>query len=197
MPGARIPHCFAPGFCWGSTGCGSSRIGPWQSSPGSRCGQLWPRSERRSKALGRGRRTPAPCAKLWPSHSPARMEERTGEPRATDPRPVLLAALTEGTRPSVGLPDFKTDSPAVSGLADLALRKYLASRLIAAWIMFQGNDLRSVARYLRLCLDTAFLFCSAHAAEDSEASRWKEAVRNADLWILHYCDPDLLAQNLR
>lgn len=121
----------------------------------------------------------------------------TGEPRATDPRPVLLAALTEGTRPSVGLPDFKTDSPAVSGLADLALRKYLASRLIAAWIMFQGNDLRSVARYLRLCLDTAFLFCSAHAAEDSEASRWKEAVRNADLWILHYCDPDLLAQNLR
>jgi hypothetical protein len=115
----------------------------------------------------------------------------------TDPRTILLAALTEGTRPSVGLPDFRPDPPAVSGLADLVLRKYLASRLIAAWITFQGNGLRSVGRYLRLCLDTVLLFESARAAQESEASRWKEAIRSADLWLLHYCDPELLAQNLR
>jgi Fe-S-cluster containining protein len=122
------------------------------------------------------------------------------EPRVTDPRPILLAALTEGTRPSVGLPDFRPDPPAVSSLtdlADLALRKYLASRLIAAWITFQGNGLRSVGRYLRLCLETVLLFESARAAQESEASRWKEAIRSADLWLLHYCDPELLAQNLR
>jgi Fe-S-cluster containining protein len=120
-----------------------------------------------------------------------------GAPRATDPRSILLAALTEGTRPSLGLPSFRPDPPALSSLADLALRRYLASRLIAAWITFQGNDLRSVARYLRLCLDTVLLFESARAAEEADASRWKEAIRSADLWLLHYCDPDLLAKNLR
>ena len=119
------------------------------------------------------------------------------EPRVSDPRPVLLGALTEGTRPAEVLPAFQPGVPAVSGLAEVALRKYLAARLIAAWIMFQGDDLRSVARYLRLCLDTVFLFESARAAGESEAARWKESIRNADLWIVHYCDPDLLARNLR
>jgi Fe-S-cluster containining protein len=119
------------------------------------------------------------------------------EPRAADPRGVLLAALTEGTNPAAPLPDFQSRPPALSALVDLALRKYLASRLIAAWITFQGNDLRLVARYLRLCLDTVFLFESARAPEESELTRWKEAIRTADLWILHYCDPVLLARNLR
>lgn len=119
------------------------------------------------------------------------------ERRVSDPRPVLLAALTEETTEGAGLPDFRSRPLALSPLADLALRKYLASRLIAAWITFQGNDLRTVARYLRLCLDTVFLFESARAAEESEATRWQQAIRHADLWILHHCDPELLARNLR
>ncbi len=118
------------------------------------------------------------------------------EPRVSDPRPLLLRALTEGTRPAEVLPAFQTDAPTVSGLVEVALRRYLAARLIAAWIMFQGNDLRSVPRYLRLCLDTVFLFESAREAAEAETARWKEAIRSADLWILHYCDPDLLARNL-
>jgi hypothetical protein len=121
----------------------------------------------------------------------------TAEPRAADPRPVLLDSLTAGTVPSVTLPPFQTGPLVVSTLADLALRKYLASRLIAAWITFQADDLRSVVKYLRLCLDTVFLFESARPAEESEGTRWKEAIRSADLWILHYGDPDLLARNLR
>ena len=119
------------------------------------------------------------------------------ERRVADPRGILLAALTEMTTPMVGLPDFRPGPPAVSSMVDLALRKYLASRLIAAWITFQGDDLRSVVRYLRLCLDTVFLFESARGPEESDAVRWKEAVRHADLWILHYCDPDRLVRNLR
>jgi len=119
------------------------------------------------------------------------------ECRVTDPRRILLAALTEGTTPAVGLPDFRPGPTAVSRSVDLALRKYLASRLIATWITFQGDDLRSVVRYLRLCLDAVFLFEAARRPEESDAVRWKEAIRHADLWILHYCDPDLLARNLR
>jgi len=117
--------------------------------------------------------------------------------RAFDPRPVLEAALTEGTIPSVEPPKFQSDLPALSESADLALRKYLASRLIAAWIMFQANDIRNIARYLRLCLDTVLLFGARSGDGPTGLSRWKEAVRQADLWILHYCDPERLVLNLR
>lgn len=117
--------------------------------------------------------------------------------RSTDPRPVLLAAMTEGTQPRDGLPDYRPAAPAPSGLVDLALRKYLAARLIAAWITFQGEGLSSVTRFLHLCLDTVFLFESARGATEAEEVRWKEAIRNADLWILHYSDPDRLARILR
>lgn len=123
-------------------------------------------------------------------------QEKT-EPRATDPRAVLLSAVTDGTTPNAELPDFRAAPTPVSALADLALRKYLASRLIAAWITFQGDDLRQVVRYLRLCLDTVFLFESARSPGEPDAIRWKEAIRSTDLWILHHCDPDLLARNLR
>ena len=119
------------------------------------------------------------------------------QPRATDPRAVLLSAVTAGTTPNAELPDFRAASTTVSALADLALRKYLASRLIAAWIAFQGDDLRQVVRYLRLCLDTVLLFESARSPAESDAIRWKEAIRSTDLWILHHCDPELLARNLR
>jgi hypothetical protein len=118
------------------------------------------------------------------------------EATVADPRPVLRESLTEGTRPNGELPDFRPGVPTVSDVADAALRKYLAARLIAAWITFQGNDLRGLARYLRLCLDTVFLFESARAAAEPERERWMEAIRDSDLWILHYCDPDLLARNL-
>lgn len=120
-----------------------------------------------------------------------------GDPGTGDPRRVLLASLTEGTRPKVGPPEFRAGAPTVSAVADVALRKYLASRLIAAWITFQGDGLHSVTRYLRLCLDTVFLFESARRMAEPELPRWKEAIREADLWLLHYCDPDLLARNLR
>ena len=124
-------------------------------------------------------------------------EDAKGEPQASDPRSVLLAALTEGTTPGTGLPDVQLGPRTISPLADLALRKYLAARLIAAWITFQGNDLGGVVKYLRLCLDTVLLFESARGSAEAEGTRWKEAIRKADLWILHYCDPERLARNLR
>ena len=69
-------------------------------------------------------------------------------------------------------------------------------QLIAGWITFQADDLRTVVKYLRLCLNTVILFESGRDRQEREADRWKEAIRRADLWILHYCDPDLLARNL-
>ncbi len=114
-----------------------------------------------------------------------------------DPRAILLSSLTEEAPTDALLPDFRSVAPAVSAPMDLALRRYLAARLIAGWITFQADDLRTVANYLRLCLNTVLLFESGRGRQEPEADRWKEAIRSADLWVIHYCDPDLLARNLR
>ena len=163
-------------------------------------GTLWPALARIDLAIERARTwtvSAGPmCDHVADSFALTGRDPRP-DPGTIDPRPLLLATLTRGTQPTAGLPEFRPGPLSLSNLADLALRKYLASRLIAAWITFQGNDLRSVARYLRLCLDTVFLFESARGTAESEAARWRESIRNADLWLLHYCDPDLLARNLR
>ena len=116
---------------------------------------------------------------------------------AKDPRPALRRSLTPGTPVAVPLPDHTCGRPHVPDNVDLALRRYLAGRLIAAWVTYQADDLRAVAKYLHLCLDTVLLFQAAQGSDGKEERGWKEAIRSADLWILHYCDPELLALNLR
>jgi hypothetical protein len=120
----------------------------------------------------------------------------SSRPQADDPGKVLIASLTKGVPCAPGLPVFHTVGPDIPPEADLPLRRYLASRLIAGWIMFQAPDLAAVPRYLRLCLNTVLLFAAAPGQGGSHPVRWKEAIRNSDLWILHHCDPELLALNL-
>lgn len=115
-----------------------------------------------------------------------------------DPRPVLLASLTHGTEPP-SLPEwnpsflFGSADPAI----DRALRRYLAARAFGNWILFHGADVRILGRYLRLALDAAHLFAGRRDGSESASTRWLEAIRSADLWLMHHCDPDLLARNLR
>lgn len=116
--------------------------------------------------------------------------------RYADPRPTLEAALAKGTPTGVVLPEYEPGVPSFSSPIDLALRRYLAARLIAGWVTYQAEDLRVVVKYLGLCLNTVFLFASVGSDASGETSRWKEAVRNADLWILHYSDPERLARVL-
>jgi len=124
-------------------------------------------------------------------------KEAAGSPDrgAEDPTELLQASLARGTPPPPTLPRFRNSTLEILPFTDLALRRYLAARLIASWIMFQGSDLRSVTRYLGLCLDAAALFAGGSNLVD-ERGRWTEGFRMADLWLLHHCDPDRLAQNL-
>ncbi len=116
--------------------------------------------------------------------------------RPSDPRPVLRTSVPPGVW-TPELPDFApfegTPSPAV----DLALRRYVAARLVAGWILYLANDLYVTANYLKFCLDVAHLFEGARERSEPETVRWREAIRSSDLWILHHCDPELLAGNLR
>ncbi len=112
-----------------------------------------------------------------------------------DPRPMLQGSVPAGMK-APDLPEFAPWTSVVSPEVDLAIRRYLAARLIAGWILFQANDLVATARYLRLCLDTVHLFVPARDPSEGESDRWLQAIRSADLWILHLCDPERLAQNL-
>jgi len=116
--------------------------------------------------------------------------------KPSDPRPVLQASVPQGVRVPV-LPQFAPSEADLSTGVDLALRRYVAARLVAGWILYLANDLAVTAKYLRFCLDVVLLFEGARERSEPETARWREAIRTADLWILHFCDPDLLARNLR
>lgn len=119
-------------------------------------------------------------------------------PRLTqseDPRSILVRSIPPGSS-IPELPEFSPSKQALSPAVDLALRRYLAARLIAGWIVFQGEDLATAGAYLRLCLATVLLFEGARDPAEPERARWLEAIRSADLWLVHNCDPELLAKNL-
>ncbi len=115
----------------------------------------------------------------------------------TDPRPLLLASTPTEAANLPPLPAFTGSVPEIRPDIDIALRRYLAARLIGGWILFQADDLATVIAYLRVCLDSVFFFASAHEGAGAAVDRWREAIRAADLWLLHHCDPELIAANLR
>lgn len=119
-------------------------------------------------------------------------------PSAENPSQLLMSIRTPRIpgAPASDLPAFGGTLPAWSAGADLAVRKYLAARLVGAWITFQADDLRALGRFLRLCLNTVLLFKADDRRIESESETWKEAIRSADLWLLHYADPDLLAARM-
>ena len=117
--------------------------------------------------------------------------------QASDPRRTLADSIPPGSPQPPLLPAFAATFPEIEPRSDLALRRYLAARLIGGWVMFQAEDLAAAAAYIGLCLDSVFLFESARDRTEPEVDRWREAIREADLWLLHYCDPQRLAANLR
>lgn len=116
---------------------------------------------------------------------------------ASDPRRTLADSIPQGGPQPPPLPPFVGTFPEIEPRSDLALRRYLAARLIGGWVIFQADDLATVAAYIGLCLDGVFLFESARDRTEPELDRWREAIREADLWLLHHCDPERLVANLR
>jgi Fe-S-cluster containining protein len=111
---------------------------------------------------------------------------------------TLLASLPQGALIPTGLPPASRAGLAVySAQVDQALRRYVAARMIAGWMAFQADGLATFVRYLRLCVDTVLSFAAARDQKEPEIDRFKEAIRSTDLWIVHYCDPERLAANLK
>jgi hypothetical protein len=115
--------------------------------------------------------------------------------KSADPRQILRTSVPGGA-PVPELPGLAARTLKFSTEADLALRRYLAARLVAGWIVYQAEGVETIGRYLSLCLDTVLLFETVRDPAEPDISRWKESIRNADLWLMHHCDPALLAANL-
>jgi hypothetical protein len=83
---------------------------------------------------------------------------------------------------------------------DAAMKNYLAARVFANWIAYEGRGLRSIVEWLRTCaalvrhnLVTRVLDSHAPGALVADDADFVEAVRAADLFLLHAADTQAFA----
>jgi hypothetical protein len=95
---------------------------------------------------------------------------------------VRIASWTPGEEPLLHrvLDAFATVAPPTDILAahDMAVKRWLASRVFACWIAYQRDGLKAIVRYLADCYDTFV----AEFARNHDAL---EAIRQSDLRIMH------------
>jgi hypothetical protein len=82
---------------------------------------------------------------------------------------------------------------------DGGMKNYLAARLFGNWIAYQGRGLRTVVEWLRACaavVRSEFLARVARSGGPPAAADFIEAVRAADLRLLHVVDSAVFAQHV-
>jgi Fe-S-cluster containining protein len=115
-----------------------------------------------------------------------------------------VAALTAGRAADIAPNDEFEDQWAARaadriGSVDRVMKNYLAARLFANWIAYQGRGLRSIVEWLRTCgavvrhalLDR--LVCSGSMPVEADCV---ESVRTADLLLLHVLDTAAFARHV-
>jgi Fe-S-cluster containining protein len=134
---------------------------------------------------------------LWEQSAIALLTRDRVPPRRALDALESAAMRIAGWRTDSGTPlrdvicDAFAAAPAPSGLASFepAVNRWLAARLFATWIAYQGNGLWTIVRYLRACLDTYDL----EFTRDGDAM---EAIRRADHLIVHESSSQQLANLL-
>jgi hypothetical protein len=110
------------------------------------------------------------------------------------PHPALLPPAPEG----VDEADERWVAPVWPQLG-WPVRRWLAARAFASWLALQGDGLRTTALGLRVAAGVLRAEAARRCAEadrDLDAELLKEAVRRADLLLVHLADPDALARRL-
>jgi hypothetical protein len=82
---------------------------------------------------------------------------------------------------------------------DGPMRNYLAARLFGNWVAYQGRGLRTVVEWLRACaavLRSEILERVARPGEPPAIDTFIEAVRAADLRLLHVVDSSAFARHV-
>jgi hypothetical protein len=94
--------------------------------------------------------------------------------------------------------DERWVAPAGPSLA-LPVRLWLASKAFASWLALQGEGLRTTVLGLRVALGVLRAEAARGVAEAGralDADLLKEAIRRADLLLVHLADPQALARRL-
>ncbi len=79
------------------------------------------------------------------------------------------------------------------------VRRWLAAKAFASWLVLQGEGLRTTVLGVRLALAVLRAEAARSAAEGEgrgEATDLLEAIRRADLLLVHLVDPEALARRL-
>lgn len=79
------------------------------------------------------------------------------------------------------------------------IRRYLAARSFANWVAYQGRGFRTVLHSVSAALSLVRVEAAriaAGAAAPLDEAILAEAMRTADLWLLHLAAPDVLASRL-
>jgi Fe-S-cluster containining protein len=117
---------------------------------------------------------------------------------------VALASVPRGLpAPSYDGPGngFRQRWAAVSDwwpVVDRAVRAYLAARLFGNWVAYHALGLHAVVEYLRVCRSVLKIEATLQQSRAS-TSPWQtvlEAIRNADLLLVHLSDPKDLSRRL-
>ena len=112
----------------------------------------------------------------------------------TVPHRALLPAAPEG----LGDADDRWVEPAWPSLAR-PVRRWLAAKAFASWLALQGEGLRTAVIGLRVALGVLRAEATRGCAEAGRAldpELLKEAIRRADLLLVHLADPEALARRL-
>jgi hypothetical protein len=126
-------------------------------------------------------------------------------PRRADTPPVrpqecarAWRAVAECVPSGHPLPPPVQDDPADEGWGDLVapVRRWLAARAFASWLPFQGEGLRTTVLGLRLSLGVLRAEAARKPGASQDAEGLREAIRRADLLLVHLADPVALARRL-
>jgi hypothetical protein len=82
---------------------------------------------------------------------------------------------------------------------DLGMKNYLAARLFANWVAYQGQGLRSIVEWLRTCAAVVRHFVLQRLIRSGfplDPSVFIESVRSADLLLLHVLDSGSFARDI-
>jgi Fe-S-cluster containining protein len=114
---------------------------------------------------------------------------------------LAVSALPAGLpRPPVleGFVDF-VDDWRMPGEFDGAVRAYLAARLFGNWVAYHGQGLHAIVEYLQVALAVVKMEAVRQHARAAPSSPWQtvhEAIRNADLLLVHLADVKALSRQL-
>jgi hypothetical protein len=113
-------------------------------------------------------------------------------------RSAVPAQHRSEAQPAIAAPEWDTHAARWWSRQAVVINRYLAAHAFASWMAYQGGGVRAFVRRLRLALAVlrAEVQSSYRTKHDLTNPTLREAIRRADLLIVHHADQQDLASRL-